>query len=219
MSTKTTSSKATKVKKQVKPVETVVEPEPVVEPAPAPEPARETVVESSPEVDATSEVSMKQRFEALIKARQDQMAELKREVQELRKMQRDHEHALKEASKKSKKKKVPRDDANPRKPSGFASPVVVSDELYSFLDRYGVKKGEPIARTDVTRHITAYIKEKDLQNPEHRREIIPDATLKKLFSEPLEHKDPEDTNSPLIHSYLRLQKYISHHFPKKQVKA
>ena len=42
------------------------------------------------------------------------------EVQELRKMQRDHEVALKEASKKSKKKKLPRDESNPRKPSGFA---------------------------------------------------------------------------------------------------
>lgn len=191
----------------------------VAEPAPAPvqEPtvdATETVVE---ETQVSEGETMRQRFDRLIKSRMDQMAELKKEVQELRKMQRDHEHALKDASKKSKKKKSQRDENNPRKPSGFASPVVVSDELYSFLSQYGVNKTDPIARTDVTKYITTYIKEKDLQNPEYRREIIPDATLKKLFGEPLERKNPEDENSPLVYTYLRLQKYLSPHFPKKAV--
>jgi chromatin remodeling complex protein RSC6 len=159
---------------------------------------------------------MRERFERLIKAKQELMSELKREVQELRKMQRDHEVAIKEASKKSKKKKLPRDDANPRKPSGFASPVVVSDELYSFLSKYNVKNGDPVARTDVTRYITSYIKEHDLQNPEHRREIVPDATLSKLFGPALEPKDPNDENSPKVYTYLKLQRYLSAHFPKKQ---
>uniref|UniRef100_A0A6C0H6L7 DM2 domain-containing protein n=1 Tax=viral metagenome TaxID=1070528 RepID=A0A6C0H6L7_9ZZZZ len=218
MSTKTTSTKPKATKsKAAKVAEPVPEPEPVVE-APAiveapsvVEAAAETVV-----VENTEVASMRQRFEALIKSRQDQIADLKQEIQEIRKMQRDHEHAIKDASKKSKKKKVPRDDANPRKPSGFASPVVVSDELYSFLERYSVKKGEPIARTDVTRHITNYIKEHDLQNPEHRREILPDAALKKLFSEPIEPKDPANPDGPKMWSYLKMQRYISHHFPKKQ---
>lgn len=214
MSTKTTSTKprATKAK-ATKVAEPMPEPEPVVE---TPAPAVEAAPAETEAVENTEVASMRQRFEALIKSRQDQMTELKREIQELRKMQRDHEHALKDASKKSKKKKVPRDDANPRKPSGFASPVVVSDELYSFLERYGVKKGDPIARTDVTRHITNYIKEHDLQNPEHRREILPDAALKKLFSEPIEPKDPANPDGPKMWSYLKMQRYISHHFPKKQ---
>jgi upstream activation factor subunit UAF30 len=132
-------------------------------------------------------------------------------------MQRDHEHAIKDASKRSKKKKAPRDDAKPRKPSGFASPVVVSDHLYKFLEQFGVNKSEPIARTDVTRYITTYIKDKDLQNPEHRREIIPDASLRDLFGPAMEPKDPNDANSPLVYTYLKLQKYLSAHFPKKQV--
>jgi septal ring factor EnvC (AmiA/AmiB activator) len=143
MSKLTTSTKAPKTKASSK-----VVPEVVPEPAPAPAPAPETVETVEVAEEVASEVStMRQRFEALIKARQDQMAELKREIQELRKMQRDHEHAIKDASKKSKKRKAPRDDANPRKPSGFASPVVVSDELYSFLEKYNITKGDPIART------------------------------------------------------------------------
>jgi len=219
MSTKTpaTTTKQTKSKKLPSPKVTETVPETVAETV------AETVTESvvaTETVAETTEVeaveSMRQRFERLIKAKQELMSQLKSEVQELRKMQRDHEVALKEASKKSKKKKLQRDESNPRKPSGFASPVVVSDELYSFLAKYNVKKGDPVARTDVTRYITSYIKEHDLQNPEHRREIVPDATLSKLFGPALEPKDPNDENSPKVYTYLKLQRYLSAHFPKKQ---
>jgi upstream activation factor subunit UAF30 len=215
----TTTKTATKTKKVTKAKEAPVEvPAPVVEET-VETPAVETTTAAPTETVAPTESadvdSMKQRFERLIKSKQDLMTELKREIQELRKMQRDHEHAIKDASKKSKKKKVIRDDATPRKPSGFASPVIVSDDLYAFLSQFGVKKGDPIARTDVTRHITNYIKEKDLQNPEHRREIVPDAALKKLFGPAIENKDPNDPKSPLVYTYLKLQRYLSAHFPKK----
>jgi chromatin remodeling complex protein RSC6 len=209
MSTKATSQKNVKATKSkvVKAAEPV--PEPVVEPVVEPviEPTVETQVDSD---------TMRERFERLIKSKQDLILELKREVQELRKLQRDHEHAVKDALKKSKKKKVPRDDSAPRKPSGFASPVMVSDEMYGFLEKFGVKKGDLVARTDVTRYITAYIKEHDLQNPEFRREILPDAVLTKLFGPALEHRDPNDESTPKVISYLKLQKYLSPHFPKKQ---
>lgn len=214
--TQASTSTTKPASKTPKPKATKKEAQPA--PAPAPEPVAEVIPEPASEAAAegTDATSMRQRFEALIKAKQDQMSELKREVQELRKMQRDHEHALKDASKKSKKKKAPRDENNPRKPSGFASPVVVSDDLYSFLEKFGVKKGEPIARTDVTRHITSYIKEHDLQNPEHRREIVPDAALKKLFGPAMEPKDPNNPDSQKVWTYLKLQRYLSAHFPKKQ---
>jgi chromatin remodeling complex protein RSC6 len=206
---KTTPSKpATKTTKAPK-AKTIETPVPVPVPVAEPEPA---VVEVPVAVEAEAPAdSMKDRFESLIQSRQVLIADLKREVLELRKMQRDYEAAMKEAAKKNKKKKV-RDDSVPRKPSGFASPVLVSDELYGFLKQFGVEQGQPIARTDVTRHITGYIKNNDLQNPQARREIVPDAVLQKLFSEPLE----TNANGDKVYSYLRLQKYISHHFAKKQ---
>ena len=211
--TKNTTTKKTAVKEAVKIVQKsvpVVEtPAPVVE-APAP------VVETPASVETAIEVSIsiKQRLEALIKARQDQLNEIKKEIVELKKLQKDHEVEVKNASKSKKKKKVS-EDGVVRKPSGFASPVVVSDTLYNFLSQFGVKKGEPIARTDVTRYITNYISEKNLQNPEFRREIIPDSTLKALFGEPIELKNKNDKSSPLVYTYLQLQKYLSPHFPKK----
>lgn len=217
VATKTTKTTTKKTSKSVTPI---VEPEvPVIVPTIAPvEPTiteTATVETATVETDSIEIETMKQRFEKLIKSKQDLTNELKREIQELRKMQRDHENAIKEASKKTKRKKTPRDDSNPRKPSGFASPVIVSDDLYAFLAQFGVKNTDPIARTDVTRYITSYIKEHDLQNPEHRREIVPDAALDKLFGPAMEPKDPNDENSPLVYTYLKLQKYLSAHFPKK----
>lgn len=211
---KTTKTKTAKVKDATPVVEV-----PQATPESTPTPVESVPVESAPvtqeEVATVVEVTLKQRFEALIKGKQDQINDIKKEIQDLRKMQRDYEAEIKDALKKTKKKRAPRDENNPRKPSGFASPVIVSDDLYKFLEKYGVKKNDPIARTDVTKYITSYIKEHDLQNPEHRREIVPDATLKKLFGPAIEPKDPNDANSPLVYTYLKLQRYLSQHFPKK----
>lgn len=220
--TKTTKAKVTTESKTVEATASVTVPDVTVPVTAAPVTADVPVtveVPVSTEVTATDAqtTSLRMRFDTLIKSKQDLMNDIKREIQELRKMQRDHEHAVKDASKRSKKKKVVRDESNPRKPSGFASPVVVSDELYKFLEQYDVKHSDPIARTDVTRYITTYIKDKDLQNPEHRREIIPDVLLKTLFGPAMEPKDPNDANSPLVYTYLKLQKYLSAHFPKKKV--
>lgn len=218
MSTKAVKSSTTKKSVSVKAVPKVVEPvveEPVV--VPVPEPKVDDVVKPNVEehVEQSETANIRQRLEVLIKSRQDLMLELKKEIAELKKLQKDHEIEVKNASKKSKKKKVVSDEsASTRKPSGFASPVVVSDKLYDFLAQFGVEKGQPIARTDVTRHITNYISEHKLQNPEFRREIMPDGALKSLFGEPFEHKVKGDTSSPLVYTYLQLQKYLSPHFPK-----
>lgn len=188
--------------------ETPTKTTPTQEPKPA-----EKDTELQKEEETQVEFGLKQRFEALVKKRQDEILKIKQEIQDLRKMQRDHELELKEASKKSKKKRNP--DLPPRKPSGFASPVLVSDDLYKFLEKYGVTKGNPVARTEVTKHITSYIKEHDLQNPTNRREIEVDSVLKKLFGEPKEHRVANDETSPKVYTYLKLQTYLSQHFQKK----
>jgi chromatin remodeling complex protein RSC6 len=85
-------------------------------------------------------------------------------------------------------------------PSGFAKPNKISNELCDFI---GVPHGTEKSRTDITRFINAYVKEHNLNNPENRRFIIPDAKLKAI----LNVKDGEEIN------YFILQKLISHHFP------
>ncbi len=168
-------------------------------------------------VDAVFPVAnVKTTFESLIKTRIDMIATFKSEVVELKKMQKEHEQLIKKTLSKKHKKALRANDA-PRAPSGFASPVVVSDELYAFLEQFGVKKGEAIARTSITKHITTYIKQHNLQNTENRREVFPDATLLKILGDSLELKDPSNPNSQKFFTFLKLQKYLSPHFPKKQV--
>lgn len=233
MNKATASVKVSKPKAAKKAVESVSLTSPQVEPTPVVE---APVVEAVPVVEAEAatgeELSFKQRLEVLVKSRTESIDRLKREIQELRKLQKEHESILKDASKKNKKK-APRDFSKPRKATGFAGPVIVSDELYTFLTktkavmkdqsytptsqeehdnwpRVSVKAGSPIARTDVTSHISKYIKEHNLQNPEAKREIIPDATLRKIFT------NPKLDEQPVVFNYLKLQTYLNHHFPQKK---
>lgn len=91
-------------------------------------------------------------------------------------------------------------------PSGFAKPNKISDELCDFI---GVPHGTEKSRTDITRLINAYVKEHNLNKPDNKRFILPDAKLKKI----LNVGDSEEIN------YFILQKLISHHFPASASKT
>ena len=94
-----------------------------------------------------------------------------------------------------KKKKMP------RAPSGFIKPAPISDELANFLGR---PVGSEMARTEVTREINKYIREKQLQNKTNGRIIIPDQPLSSLLK----------ITSDVELTYFNLQKYMGPHFPK-----
>lgn len=88
-----------------------------------------------------------------------------------------------------------------RKPSGFAKPSKVSDELCMFMNK---EKGTEIARTEVTQFLIKYINDNSLQFAENKKVIIPDATLKKLLGV----KDGEEV------TYFNLQGLMNKHFIK-----
>ena len=91
-----------------------------------------------------------------------------------------------------------------REPSGFVKPTEISAELATFLKK---PEGTLMARTEVTKEINAYIRANNLQDKDNGRHIIPDAPLTKLLKI---GKTDELT-------YFNLQKFMSHHFPKKVV--
>ncbi|ADI37749.1 putative uncharacterized protein [Waddlia chondrophila 2032/99] len=62
-----------------------------------------------------------------------------------------------------------------KKPSAFMKPVGVSDALAEI-----VGKG-PMARTEVTKKLWDYIKKNKLQDPNNKRNIVPDQKLAKVF--------------------------------------
>jgi chromatin remodeling complex protein RSC6 len=90
-----------------------------------------------------------------------------------------------------------------RAPSGFVKPTAISKELAKFL---GVEDNTMIARTDVTKMITAYVKENKLQAPSNGRQIIPDKKLMGL----LNCKSSDEV------TYFNLQKYMKPHFIKSE---
>lgn len=103
---------------------------------------------------------------------------------------------------RGKKKRVVDPNRPKKEPSGFARPTDISDELSDFLE---LDRGLQIARTEVTKRITAFIKSHDLQNPENRRQI----DLVKPVAQPL--KDLLNPDQPL--TFFNLQRYLKPHFP------
>lgn len=98
--------------------------------------------------------------------------------------------------------KTERKRANARtNPNGFAKPTKIVDELCTFC---GVEVGSKMSRTDVTRFINSYIKEKNLNKPENKRVIVPDDRLRAL----LKLKAGDEVN------YFKMQTYISPLFIK-----
>ena len=94
-----------------------------------------------------------------------------------------------------------------RAPSGFVKPTKISDELATFL---GKEPGTLMARTDVTKQITAYIRSNSLQDKANGRLILADEKLKKLLN--YDEKTVADPSQHL--SYFNLQRYLSGHFEK-----
>ena len=88
-----------------------------------------------------------------------------------------------------------------RKPSGFAVPTKISDELCVFMQK---PKGSTAARTEVTQYIIKYIKDNDLQWNENRKIIKPNTPLKNLLNV---KKNEEVT-------YFNIQRFMNKHFIK-----
>ena len=89
-----------------------------------------------------------------------------------------------------------------RKPSGFAVPTKISDDLCDFMQK---PHGSEVARTEVTKYIINYISENKLQWDENHKIIKPDAALKSL----LDVKPKDEV------TYFNLQKYMNRHFKKE----
>lgn len=83
---------------------------------------------------------------------------------------------------------------------GFSKPSLISNELSDFLNLPNESK---IPRTEVTKLIIDYVKNKNLQDNENKQVIIPDNKLKELLC----NNDEKIT-------YFTIQKYLNKHFLK-----
>ena len=205
-----------------------------VVPIPAPEVKPEPKVEVKPEVkvDVKTEVKPEVKVEVKPDVKPEVESEVKEEVplecetpsetikmvfarleeiskdlraisQVMKKIVKVGEKSLKDIpSGKGRKKAVVDPNKPPRAPSGFAKPGPISTELAEFLS---VPPTTEMARTEVTKRITQYVREKNLQDPNNRRVIKLDPALQELLK----------PNAGEEVTYFNLQRYMKIHFPKK----
>jgi chromatin remodeling complex protein RSC6 len=123
-------------------------------------------------------------------------------VSDVKKLDKRVHKEIKEARKRRRRSKTEEGaegaDAKPRVPSIFERPVQVTDELCAFLAK---PKGTLMSRSEVTKGVNGYVKEKNLKN---KHDITPDAALKKL----LQIADGDSL------TYFNLQRYLNRHYVK-----
>jgi upstream activation factor subunit UAF30 len=197
-----TATKSSPKKSSSKP--TTPKAEPVVAPTP---PKVEPVVEAPPAVlengvvPLVPEVNMSEVFLNMNKMVHDLSTSVALLKAELRTVEKQVTKELKVLDKLNARKNKKKGN---RAPSGFVKPTKISVELADFL---GKEHGSLMARTEVTKQMTEYIRTHSLQDKKNGRVILPDAKLRKLLK--LTDKDAL--------TYFNLQKYMSPHFEKAVV--
>ena len=161
--------------------------------------------EQMTESSESNDSSVTEILNCLIQETQEITNRQKTLTQQLKSFSRAYKKELKELKKcQVKSKKVNKKDPNrpKRAPSGFAVPSEISAEMCKFL---GLAQGSQLSRTDVTRKLTSYIREKNLQIPQNRRSFNPDKALGGILG-PLQEMDKDKG-----YTYFNLQRYITPH--------
>lgn len=128
----------------------------------------------------------------------DKISEQKNSLDDINKEIRTFEKLINKFVKSYLKKETKQ--KKPRKKSGFALPVTISDELCDFM---GCEKGSKRARTQVTQFLMSYISENNLKNPDNKKILLPDEPLQRLLGD-------ESKNVELTH--FTIQKFMNKHF-------
>lgn len=163
--------------------------------APIPTPVKIQVEAPVIEPQDISGEKYNNQFTIMISELQQWRSNITNMISTVRNLQRCVEKEVRNSNKKSKKQL----NKPKREPSGFAKPTEISKDLCDFL---GKTYGTEMARTEVTKYLTQYIKQHNLQEPADKRKIKPDPKLSKLLGC---SKTDEVT-------YFNLQKWMKPHF-------
>ena len=193
---KKTSKSASKAKKVVKKTAPAPAPAPVPTPVSTPEEVENVKVEEQQVLTIESSMSeVLTSFSESIQLLTASLNKLKNDYKALEKQ------VLREARSMDKVNAKRNRNKGSRAPSGFVKPAGISKQLAKFLS---VPEDTMIARTDVTKMITAYVKQHSLQDKDNGRKILPDAKLTALLGV----KSDEEV------TYFNLQKFMKPHFVK-----
>jgi hypothetical protein len=133
----------------------------------------------------------------------DSLTLLKMQISTIQQHVRTLEKNVKKEMKNYTKEKKNKKEKVKREPSGFAKPTTVTKELCEFMNK---PEGTKIARTEVTKALTNYIRENQLSHKDMdgKLKIIPDEKLENLLN--------IDNNELSNLSYFNIQKYMNKHF-------
>jgi|TARA_B100001778_G_C18461371_1_gene571360 chromatin remodeling complex protein RSC6 len=156
-------------------------------------------------LEQTEPLTPSDKFDLLLKDFNTLSETLKIMNVRLKTLQKDVNKAMKSGK---RQKRVTEVDPNaPKKISALQRPVVISNELCSFL---GFPHNTEHSRQEVTSSINNYIKTNNLQDPNNRRFILLDTTpeakkLKTLLRDP---------DQPV--TFFNIQRYLKPHYPPSE---
>jgi chromatin remodeling complex protein RSC6 len=154
--------------------------------------------EQDVELQELVESSMTEKFEAIINT----LSSFRNQIITIQHQMRLIEKSVKKEFKQLKKEADKNKNKGNKKPSGFATPSKITNELCEFMN---AENGSEIARTVVTKTLIGYIKMNKLENNENSQIIHPDPKLQALLG--------ITENEKL--TYFNLQKHMNKHFIKK----
>lgn len=156
-------------------------------------------MEEPQEIEKYDEINSKitENFDTLVNT----ISSFKTTLTSLNKQIRDLEKNTQRQFKMMKKEIIRRKPKSKRKPSGFAKPSVISEELCEFLNK---PTGTELARTEVTQHLISYIKNHNLQKPDNKKHINPDVKLTSLLG----------IQNDEVLTFFNIQGYMNKHFQK-----
>ena len=136
-------------------------------------------VVSEVNTEDVSEVSQteEERFDTHVNSLMESMKSFTKSVRETMTTFQNELKVLMSQSKKLRKR-TKRRNRESSTPNGFTKTVSVSPEMLKFC---GKPTDTLMSRNEVNQFIHTYIREHNLQNPENKREIVPDSKLKKVL--------------------------------------
>jgi chromatin remodeling complex protein RSC6 len=222
-----TATPATKAVKRVAKKDTAAVPETVAAPAPAPVVAAEpkakatkkaaavaapapvvvssTPVEAAPAAATAPTTTLDEDIKSVMTSLSTLRETVASMMSQVKKLEKRVHREIKDARKRKRRAPATTENGEPvkRAPSIFERPVQVTDELCAFL---GKPKGTLMSRSEVTKGVNNYVKEKNLKN---KHDIKADAPLRKLLAiTEAEHL-----------TYFNLQRFLNRHYVKAAVKA
>lgn len=171
-------------------------------------PVLEKTIENEETVDIVEEpISVENQIKSLVSVVEEQIKQLKTVRQSLKSINVLYQKEIKNNKNKKRVKKDNKDYV----PHGFTKPVHISSELSTFL---GVDKDATVARPSVTRSISIYVKENNLQDAKDGSIFKTDKVLKEILGEPKYLVKPRKPELGVGFSYQNLQTYLAPHFKK-----